>query len=73
MFQVEGTRLSLVAEAKVGGWGQGVVWSKDGKTLLHESMLNKAIDVLSFDSKSLKVTGTIKVGGGPAGIRTASP
>jgi DNA-binding beta-propeller fold protein YncE len=73
VFRVEGVKLSLVAEAKVGGWSQGVVWSKDGKTLLHQAMLNKEIDVLSFDGKSLKVTATIKMSGGPAGIRTAAP
>jgi DNA-binding beta-propeller fold protein YncE len=70
VYRVEGGKLRLVAEAKVGGWGQGVVWSRDGKTLLAQSMLAKAIDVLSFDGKSLKVTGQIKVPGGPAGIRT---
>jgi DNA-binding beta-propeller fold protein YncE len=73
VFRVEGAKLTLVAEAKVGGWSQGVVWSKDGKTLLHQAMLNKTIDVLSFDGRSLKVTGTIKMSGGPAGIRTATP
>jgi DNA-binding beta-propeller fold protein YncE len=70
VYRVDGGKLTLAAEAKVGGWGQGVVWSRDGKTLLAQSMLDKALDVLSFDGKSLKVTGQIKVPGGPAGIRT---
>ena len=70
VYRVDGDKLTLAAQAKVGGWGQGVVWSKDGKTLLAQSMLDKALDVLSFDGKSLKVTGQIKVPGGPAGIRT---
>jgi DNA-binding beta-propeller fold protein YncE len=70
VYRVEGGRLKLAAEAKVGGWGQGVAWSRDGKTLLAQSMLEKALDVLSFDGRSLKVTGHIKVPGGPAGIRT---
>jgi YVTN family beta-propeller protein len=70
VYRVEGGRLKLAAEAKVGGWGQGVVWSRDGKTLLAQSMLDKTLDVLSFDGRSLKVTGQIKVPGGPAGIRT---
>jgi DNA-binding beta-propeller fold protein YncE len=70
VYRVEGGKLKFVAEAKVGGWGQGVVWSRDGKTLLAQSMLDKALDVLSFDGQSLKVTGQIKVPGGPAGIRT---
>jgi len=70
VYRVEGGKLILAAEAKAGAWGQGVVWSRDGKTLLVQSMLDKALDVLSFDGKSLKVTGQIKVPGGPAGIRT---
>jgi len=70
VYRVEGGRLKLAAEAKVGGWGQGVAWSRDGKTLLAQSMLDKTLDVLSFDGRSLKVTGHIKVPGGPAGIRT---
>ena len=70
VYRVDGGKLKLAAQAKVGGWGQGVVWSKDGKTLLAQSMLDKALDVLSFDGTSLKVTGQIKVPGGPAGIRT---
>jgi DNA-binding beta-propeller fold protein YncE len=70
VYRVEGGRLTLAAEAKAASWGQGVVWSRDGKTLLAQSMLDKALDVLSFDGKTLKVTGQIKVPGGPAGIRT---
>ena len=70
VYRVEGGRLKLAAEAKVGGWGQGVAWSRDGKTLLAQSMLDKTLDVLSFDGRSLKVVGHIKVPGGPAGIRT---
>ena len=70
IYRVDGAKLTLAAQAKVGGWGQGVVWSKDGKTLLNQSMLAKALDVLSFDGKTLTVTGQIKVPGGPAGIRT---
>ena len=70
VYRIDGTKLTLAAQAKVGGWTQGVVWSKDGKTLLSQGMLTRAIDVLSFDGKELKVTGSIKVDGGPAGIRT---
>jgi DNA-binding beta-propeller fold protein YncE len=73
IYRAQGGKLIFVAEAKVGGWGQGIVWSKDGKTLLAQSMAEKALDVLSFDGKTLKKTGMVKVGGGPAGIRTAQP
>jgi two-component system OmpR family response regulator len=41
-----------------------VAWSKDGKTLLAQSMADKSIDVFSFDGKALKKTGNIKVPNG---------
>jgi len=71
VYRVEGTKLTYVTEAKVGGWGQGVAWSNDGKTLLFQAMLTKELQVLGFDGTTLKVTGSIGVPGGPAGIRTA--
>lgn len=71
VFRIDGTKLTLAAKGEFGPWGQGVVWSKDGKTLLAQSMADKSIDVFSFDGQALKKTGTLKVSGGPAGIRTA--
>lgn len=71
VFAVKGTNLSKVAEAKVGAWPQGVIWSRDGKTLLVQSMVEKALDIVSFDGKALKIAGQLKVGGGPAGIAVA--
>jgi DNA-binding beta-propeller fold protein YncE len=68
VFAVKGTNLTKVAEAKIGGWPQGVAWSRDGKTLLTQGMTDKALDVVSFTGKALKVTGQIKVSGGPDGI-----
>jgi DNA-binding beta-propeller fold protein YncE len=71
VFSVNGANLTKIAEAKIGKWNQGVVWSRDGKTLLAQSMAENSLSILSFDGKSLKVTGEIKVTGGPAGLRTA--
>ena len=71
VFSVKGTELTKVAEAKTGKWGQGVAWSRDGKTLLAQSMTDNALAVLSFDGKNLQVTGQLKVDGGPDGLRTA--
>ena len=71
VFGVHGTSFTKVAEAKTGRWGQGVVWSHDGKALLVQSMVDNAISVLSFDGKSLRMTGEIKVNGSPEGLRTA--
>ena len=71
VFSVNGTNLTKVAEARVGKWNQGVVWSRDGKTLLAQNMAENALSILSFDGKTLGVMGEIKVKGGPAGLRTA--
>lgn len=71
IFSVNGANLTKVAETRVAKWDQGVVWSRDGKTLLVQSMAERSISVLSFDGKNLMVTGEIKVNGGPEGLRTA--
>jgi len=70
IFRIHGTKLTFAAAAKVGGWGQGIVWSKNGKVLLAQSGLNKSLDVLTFNGSQLKTVGQIKVNGVPAGIRT---
>jgi len=71
VYRVNGTALTKVAEAKFGKWGQGVAWSRNGKTLLAQSMVDNALAVFSFDGKTLKPAGQIKVKGGPEGLRTA--
>jgi DNA-binding beta-propeller fold protein YncE len=71
VFSVKGTKLEKLGEVKIGKWPQGVAWSHDGKTLLAQSMVDNALAVVSFNGKSLKVTGQLKVTGGPEGIRTA--
>ena len=71
VFKVDGTNLTKVGEARIGKWNQGIVWSRDGKTLLAQNMVENSLSVLSFDGKTLKVTGEIKVKGGPAGLRTS--
>jgi DNA-binding beta-propeller fold protein YncE len=71
IFSVDGTKLTKLGEVKIGQWPQGVAWSRDGKTLLAQSMVDNALAIVSFDGKSLNVTGQVKVTGGPDGIRTA--
>ena len=70
VYRIEGTKLTSVAEAKVGHWCQGAAWSRDGKTLVIQCMVEKELQLLSFDGKELKPAGAVKVNGGPAGIRT---
>jgi DNA-binding beta-propeller fold protein YncE len=71
VFAMEGTRLSLVAQAPVGHWCQGAAWSRDQKTILVQCMVEKELQVFRFTGDSLRRTGEIKLKAGPAGIRTA--
>jgi len=71
IFKVDGTRLTLVATAKIGTWAQGSVWSNDGKTIVVQATHEKELQVFSFDGKEAKLTGSIKTNGGGVGMRTA--
>lgn len=66
-------KLVKVAEATTGAWGQGIAWSKDGKTLLVQCMVERALDVFAFDGHRLKYKTRIAMPAGPAAIRTAEP
>lgn len=72
LLRIEGTSVEPFAEAPIGHWSQGVVFSKDGKTILVQNMVEKEIWVFRLEGDNLKDTGQrIKTKGGPAGIRTA--
>ncbi len=72
LFRVDGIKLTKVTEAPIGHWSQGVVFSKDGKTLLVQNMVEKELWVFSFDGSALKdTTQRIKLKAGAAAIRTA--
>jgi len=73
VWRIEGSRLAKVAEAPVGGWRQGIAWSKDSRSLLVQCMVGSVIDVFGFDGRALRPMTTIELPAGPAGIRTAEP
>jgi len=50
---------------------QGAAFSPDGKTILVGNMVEKDIQVFSWDGSALKEIGRLKVSGGPAAVRTA--
>jgi DNA-binding beta-propeller fold protein YncE len=71
MLRVKDMKLTKVAEAPIGHWSQGAAFSADGKTILVGNMVEKEVQVFSFDGRALKEIARIKVKGGPAAIRTA--
>jgi len=71
ILRLSGSRLTPVAEARVGPWCQGVAWSNDERTVVIQCMVEKQIDVFDFDGSTLTRRPSIKVSGGPASIRTA--
>ena len=73
VLSVKGKELVPLTEAKVGHWCQGLAWSKGGRMLLVQCMVEKEIMAFSFDGKELKPAGSIKLNAGPAAIRTAEP
>jgi DNA-binding beta-propeller fold protein YncE len=70
IFRIKDKHLTQVAEAPVGHWCQGIVFSNNNKTVLIQCMVENEIQVFDFNGKTLKRNGGIKVVG-PAGIRTA--
>ena len=72
LFRVEGVKLTKVGEAPIGRWSQGAAFSRDGKTILVQNMVEKNLMVFRFENDKLTDTGvTIPLGGGGAAIRTA--
>ena len=71
LLRANGLKLAKVAEAPIGHWSQGAAFSPDGKTILVGNMVEKDIQVFSWDGSALKEVGRLKVNGGPAAVRTA--
>ena len=72
LLRIDGGRLVRFAEAPIGGWSQGAAFSRDGRTILVQNMIEHDIQVFRLDGDRLSDTGQrIKINGGPAGIRTA--
>jgi DNA-binding beta-propeller fold protein YncE len=73
LYQFDGGKLTKVSEAPIGAWSQGASFSKDGKTLAVQNMIQKNIQVFRNDNGKLTDTGQkIDVGGGAAAIRSST-
>jgi len=71
IWRIEGDRLHLVTQAPVGGWGQGVAWSRDGRTILAQAMIGDRIETFGFDGQHLAPGPALDLPAGPAAIAAA--
>ncbi len=73
LLAVSGSHLERVAEAPVGRWSQGIAFSRDGKVILVENMVERELSVFHWDGRRLTEAAPLPMGAGPAGIGTAWP
>jgi DNA-binding beta-propeller fold protein YncE len=73
VFAVDGKSLRKVAEAPIGRWSQGIAFSKDGSTILVESMIDRGLDVFRWEDGKLIPGPKLDLGAAPGAIRTAWP
>jgi DNA-binding beta-propeller fold protein YncE len=70
LLALEDGRLRQVADAPIGRWSQGIGFSRDGRTVLVQNMVERAILVFGFDGKTLTSKTSLRIGSGPASIAT---
>lgn len=72
MLRIEDGRLARVASADVGSWGQGVVFNNEGNRIFVQNMVEREIQVIDFDGRSLTTRPErLRLEGGPSALRTA--
>jgi len=70
LYGIANKTLTPVAEARVGRWCQGAAFSRDSRTVAVQCAADREILLFRFDGKRLTPAGSVKVNGGPAGMRT---
>jgi DNA-binding beta-propeller fold protein YncE len=74
LYAVEGQTLHKVAEAPIGAWAEAVAFSRDGKTVLVQSMEDRTIEVFRWNGKTLTPGKKLEIkGAGPESFATAWP
>lgn len=71
IFGLANKRLTPVADARIGHWCQGIVWSQDARTVVVGCMVEKALQVFDFDGARLAPKPAVPVSGGSAALRAA--
>ncbi|GJD48497.1 hypothetical protein OPKNFCMD_1218 [Methylobacterium crusticola] len=73
IFALSGVELTKVAEAPIGRWCQGAVWTRDGRSVLVQCMIDRRVERFGFDGTALAPAEPVALGAGGAGFRTAEP
>jgi DNA-binding beta-propeller fold protein YncE len=73
ILAVNGKSLKTVAEGTVGRWSQGIAFSRDGRIVMIESMIDRGLNTFKWDGATLTPGATIDVKGGAAAIGTSWP
>lgn len=74
IYAVEGQTLRKIAQAPIGGWAEAAAFSRDGKTVLVQSMQDRKIEIFRWDGKTLTRGKSLAVeGAGPESFATAWP
>ena len=72
IYAVNGKVLHKVAEAPIGPWAEAVAFSRDGKTVLVQSMQDREIEVFRWNGKTLTAGKSLPIpGAGPESFATA--
>lgn len=73
LLRIRAGKFAPLASAPIGHWSQGAAFSADGRTILVGNMVEKNIQVFTWDGQTLRDTGaTIPLHGGSAAISTAA-
>lgn len=70
LFDVTGEAPRKLAEAAIGGWSQGIAFSRDGGVILAQNMVERNFSVFRWDGRSLQPAPPLPAGTGPAAIAT---
>ena len=74
IYAVDGQSLRLVAQAPVGAWAEAAAFSRDGRTVLIQSMQDRTIEVFRWDGTALTRGKSLVIeGAGPESFATAWP
>lgn len=73
LWELADKRLRPAAEAPIGRWSQGIAFSRDGRTVLVQNMVERTVQVFRWDGAKLWPGVTLDMGAGPAALGTAWP